>query len=69
MGLSPTANVWRVQPMLIDQPQFESENAALAARCFGTVGKIVFLFQFVFVAADRSAMPGYQRNLSASICD
>ena len=47
--------------MLTDRPQFESENAALAARCFRIVGTIVFLFQFVFVAADRFAMPGYQK--------
>src|SRR5215469_12143145 len=47
--------------MLADRPQFESENAVLAARCFRTVGTIVFLFQFVFVAADRFAMPGYEK--------
>jgi signal transduction histidine kinase/CheY-like chemotaxis protein len=47
--------------MLADRPQFESENAALAARCFRTAGTIVFLFQFVFVAADRFAMPGYEK--------
>src|SRR5215469_4736235 len=47
--------------MLADRPQFESENAVLAARCFRTAGTIVFLFQFVFVAADRFAMPGYEK--------
>jgi two-component system, sensor histidine kinase and response regulator len=35
----------------------ESENAALAARCFRIVGTIVFLFQFLYFAADRAAMP------------
>ena len=38
--------------MLTDRPQFESENAALAARCFRIVGTIVFLFQFLYFAAD-----------------
>jgi signal transduction histidine kinase/CheY-like chemotaxis protein len=40
--------------------QIESENAALAARCFRIVGTIVFLFQFLYFAADRAAMPQYQ---------
>jgi hypothetical protein len=46
--------------MLTDRPQFESENATLAARCFRIVGTIVFLFQFLYFAADRAAMPQYQ---------
>jgi len=46
--------------MLTDRPQFESENAALAARCFRIVGTIVFLFQFLYFAADRAAMPQYE---------
>jgi hypothetical protein len=32
----------------------------LAARCFRIVGTIVFLFQFLYFAADRAAMPQYQ---------
>jgi len=60
VGLSPTANVWRVQPVPTQRPQFESENAALAARCFRIVGTIVFLFQFLYFAADRAAMPQHQ---------
>jgi signal transduction histidine kinase/DNA-binding response OmpR family regulator len=39
----------------------ESENAALAARCFRIVGTIVFLFQFLYLAADRVTMAQYQR--------
>ena len=46
--------------MLTDRPPIESENAALAARCFRIVGTIVFLFQFLYFAADRAAMPQYQ---------
>ena len=46
--------------MLTDRTQFESENAALAARCFRIVGAIVFLFQFLYFAADRAAKPQYQ---------
>jgi two-component system sensor histidine kinase/response regulator len=33
----------------------------LAARCFRVVGTIVFLFQFLYLAADRFTMPEYQR--------
>jgi len=32
----------------------------LAARCFRIVGTIVFLFQFLYFAADRAAMAQYQ---------
>ncbi|MBV8055840.1 MAG: response regulator, partial [Deltaproteobacteria bacterium] len=46
--------------MLTARPRIESENAALAARCFRIVGTIVFLFQFLYFAADRAAMPQYQ---------
>src|SRR6516225_6064474 len=46
--------------MLTDRPPIESENAALAARCFRIVGTIVFLFQFLYFAADRAAMPQYE---------
>lgn len=42
-------------------PPIESENALLAARCFRVAGTIVFLFQFLFLAADRVAMPQYQK--------
>jgi two-component system, sensor histidine kinase and response regulator len=47
--------------MLTDRPQVESENAALALRCFRIVGTIVFLFQFLFLVADRFVMPEYQK--------
>jgi signal transduction histidine kinase/CheY-like chemotaxis protein len=39
----------------------ESENAALAARSFRAVGIIVFLFQFLYLAADRFTIPEHQR--------
>jgi two-component system, sensor histidine kinase and response regulator len=38
----------------------ESENAALAARSFRIVGTIVFLFQFLYFAADRATKTQYQ---------
>lgn len=38
----------------------ESENAAIAARSFRIVGTIVFLFQFLYLAADRATMAQYQ---------
>jgi len=47
--------------MLTERPQIESENAVLAARCFRIVGTIVFLFQFLFLVADRFVMPEYQK--------
>jgi two-component system, sensor histidine kinase and response regulator len=39
----------------------ESENAILAARSFRIAGTIVFLSQFLFLIADRFAMPEYQK--------
>jgi hypothetical protein len=38
----------------------ESENAALAARSFRIAGTIVFLFQFLYFAADRATKTQYQ---------
>jgi two-component system, sensor histidine kinase and response regulator len=38
----------------------ESENAVIAARSFRIVGTIVFLFQFLYLAADRVKMAQYQ---------
>jgi signal transduction histidine kinase len=39
--------------------RLESENAAIAARSFRIVGLIVFLFQFLYLTADRLAMGRY----------
>ena len=39
----------------------ESENATIAARSFRIVGTIVFLFQFLYFAADRITMAQYQQ--------
>ena len=38
----------------------EAENAAIAARAFRIVGVIVFLFQFLYLAADHCTMAQYQ---------
>jgi two-component system, sensor histidine kinase and response regulator len=40
--------------------RIESENAMLAARSFRIAGIIVFLFQFLFLAADHAAMTQYE---------
>jgi two-component system, sensor histidine kinase and response regulator len=48
--LGPSAHAYHPSPI-------ESDNAALAARSFLVVGIIVFVFQFLFVAADHFAMP------------
>ncbi|MBV8361603.1 MAG: response regulator [Deltaproteobacteria bacterium] len=40
--------------------EIESENAMLAARSFRFVGVIVFLFQFLFLAADHFTMAQYE---------
>jgi signal transduction histidine kinase/CheY-like chemotaxis protein len=48
--------------MPTDRPKIESENAALAARCFRIVGPIVFLCQFLFLVADRLVMPEYRKT-------
>jgi signal transduction histidine kinase/DNA-binding response OmpR family regulator len=39
----------------------ESENAILAARSFRVAGTIVFLFQFLYLTADRFTIPEHQR--------
>ena len=39
--------------------RIESENAMLAARSFRTAGIIVFLFQFLYLAADHFTMAQY----------
>jgi hypothetical protein len=41
-------------------PTLEAENAAIAARAFRIAGVVVFLFQFLYLAADRATMPQYQ---------
>ena len=42
-------------------PTIAAENAALASRSFLIAGAIVFLFQFLFLAADHAAMAQDQR--------
>jgi two-component system, sensor histidine kinase and response regulator len=44
-----------------DRTRIESENAMLAARSFRIAGTIVFLFQFLYLAADRFTLPEYQK--------
>jgi signal transduction histidine kinase/DNA-binding response OmpR family regulator len=39
--------------------RLESENAAIAARSFRIIGLIVFLFQFLYLTADRATMGRY----------
>jgi two-component system sensor histidine kinase/response regulator len=59
-ALGPPTDGPRASANAYHPSQIESENAALAARCFRIVGTIVFLFQFLYFAADRAAMPQYQ---------
>jgi double zinc ribbon protein len=60
VALSPSADAFRASAYTNRPTAIESENAALAARCFRIVGTIVFLFQFLYFAADRAAMAQYQ---------
>jgi len=60
VALSPSTDAFRASAYANRPTAIESENAALAARCFRIVGTIVFLFQFLYFAADRAAMPQYQ---------
>ncbi len=59
--LSPLAYAFSASTHAYQATPIESENAMLAARSFRIVGTIVFLFQFLFLAADRVTMPGYQK--------
>ena len=56
-GLSAFADATTASAQAYHWTAIESENAALAARCFRIVGTIVFLFQFLYFAADSAAMP------------
>ena len=58
--LSPPADAFSASTHAYHPTPIESENAMLAARCFRIVGTIVFLFQFLYFAADRAAMAQYQ---------
>jgi two-component system, sensor histidine kinase and response regulator len=60
LALSPPANGSRDASGAHRPGRLESENAALAGRCFRVVGTIVFLFQFLYLAADRATMAQYQ---------
>jgi signal transduction histidine kinase/DNA-binding response OmpR family regulator len=41
--------------------RIDADNATIAARSFRVVGTIVFLFQFLYLAADRFIIPEYQK--------
>ena len=58
--LNLPADVPRVSSQRYNPAQIESENAIIAARAFRIVGAIVFLFQFLYFAADHAAMRQYQ---------
>jgi two-component system, sensor histidine kinase and response regulator len=62
IGLSPPTDGFRASAYANHPAPIESENALLAARSFRIVGTIVFLFQFLFLAADRVAMAEYQKT-------
>ena len=59
-ALSPPVDALSASAHANRPTAIESENAALAARSFRIVGTIVFLFQFLYLAADRAVMPQYQ---------
>jgi two-component system sensor histidine kinase/response regulator len=60
-ALSPPADAASGSARACHLTPIESENAILAARSFRVAGTIVFLFQFLFLAADRFTMPEYQK--------
>src|SRR5256885_10559396 len=64
VALSPSADAFRSSVYANPPKAIESENAALAARCFRIVGTIVFLFQFLYFAADRAAMQRSEEHTS-----
>ena len=58
--LHPPAAPWGAYSRIPPSAGLEAENAAIAARSFRIVGSIVFLFQFLYLAADRVTMAQYQ---------